>query len=142
MSGRFGEELSLDEVLSLRTNQEKEHDRFVNSAPGSNFGPELTLDQVIEILHYTALPARATFWEKNDPVVRNAIKNHDTHVEIGDFEFKIEYFARIKSVRKYEFSAPLLYTQFYPNGKGTEHDDSQSGNSDSSTTGSSGNTDV
>lgn len=137
MNERFGDELSLDEILS---DEEKAVDAFIRSAPGSNFGPELTLSEVIAILQQTNLPPRATFWEKNNQVVQEAIHSHQVNITIDDYTFKIEYFAKITSTQKFDFSTPMSYIQFYPNGKG--QNDSQSSCGDSSTTGSDSNSDV
>lgn len=121
MNERFGEELSLEEILS---DEEKAHDRFVRSAPGANFGPELTLAECLDILHKTALPPRAGFWQINANVIDEALINHIDHLEIGDYKFKIEYFARITSIKKFDFTTPFAYLRV-PNGKGPHDTESR-----------------
>ena len=61
-------------------------------------------------------------------------------MEIGEYEFKIEYLARIKSVKKFDTGTPMRYIQFYPNGKGQY--DSEGGNRNPGTTGSPSDSDV
>lgn len=121
MNDRFGEELSLEEILS---DEEKAEDKWRSSKPGENFGPELTLDEITELLQATMPRLAPGFWDINDKQVQEALHNFEINLEIGDYLFKIEYFARITSKRKFEFKTPMMYTQFYPsrNGKGPEHD--------------------
>lgn len=137
MNENFGEELTLDEIL---TDEEKAEDKFLASKPGENFGPELTLREALDILFQTNLPPRATFWEKHDREVEEAIHQYALEMQIDDYHFKIEYFARITSVRRFDTSSPMIYRQFSPNGKGTH--DSKGSDTDSSTTGSPGDSDV
>jgi hypothetical protein len=115
---RFGEELTLAEILS---DEEKAEDNFLRSKPGENFGPELTYAQALDILFQTTLPPRARFWEMHEQEVREAISHNALEIKIDDYQFKIEYFARITSVKKFEFSNPMTYMQFSPssNGKGS-----------------------
>jgi len=140
MNSNFGEELSLDEILS---DEEKAEDKFLRSAPGENFGPELTLEQVIEILQVTMPRLPPGFWDINNKQLEEALLHFNKEMQIGDYTFKIEYFARITSKRRFDFATPMMYTQFYPslNGKGPEHDP-QSSSRDSGTTGGDSNSDV
>lgn len=137
MNERFGEELTLEEVLS---DDEKAEDKFLRSRPGENFGPELTLKEALDILFQTTLPPRARFWEMHEGEVREAISHSALALEIDDYRFKIEYFVRITSIKKFDFSTPMTYMQFSPNGK--EPHDSESSNTDSSSTGSPSDSDV
>jgi len=137
VNDRFGEELSLDEIL---TDEEKAEDKFLRSRPGENFGPELTLREALDILFETNLPPRATFWEKHEREVEQAILAHATQLDIDDYHFKIEYMVRISSVRRFDTGTPMMYRSFSPNGKVTN--DSEGRNSSTSSTGSGSNTDV
>lgn len=137
VNDRFGDELSLEEIL---TDQEKAEDKFLRSARFENFGPEMTLDEVLEILFVTSLPPRAGFWEKHEREVDEALHNFADHIEIEHYHFRIEYTARIVSVRKFDFGAPMMYRKFMPNGKVTN--DPEGSDSDSSSTGSSSDSDV
>ena len=128
---RFGDELSLDDVL---TDEQKAEDKFLRSVPGENFGPELTLDEVLEILFVTSLPPRPGFWELHEREVEQAIHDYETQLDIDDYHFRIEYMVRITSIRKFDFGSPMMYRKFSPNGK--VKNDPQSSDSGSSTTGS------
>ncbi|HEY1248819.1 MAG TPA: hypothetical protein VGE97_07530 [Nitrososphaera sp.] len=115
MDNRFGEELTLDEIL---TDQEKAEDKFLHSRSGDNFGPELTLAEVLEILHQTALPPRAGFFDKYKLKVQEAIQDHSEVLEIEDYKFKLKYYVDIVPDQKFQFGQPSAYRiPFSPNGK-------------------------